>query len=78
VLGATVETETTVSQLHCQLHQTQRVYSFKATSSAFGCNRQSLRSRSDIVNNLQSLKVESGRGLQSDQCEIQFGIDFML
>jgi hypothetical protein len=48
--------------VHCQLHWTQRVYSFKATSSAFGCNRQSLRSRSDIVHNLQSLKVESGRG----------------
>jgi hypothetical protein len=25
--------------VHCQLHQTQCVYSFKATSSAFGCNR---------------------------------------
>jgi hypothetical protein len=25
--------------VHCQLHWTQHLYSFKATSSAFGCNR---------------------------------------
>jgi hypothetical protein len=55
--------------VHCQLHRSQHVYSFKANSSAFGCNRQLLRSRSDVVDNLQSLKVESGRGLYSDKCE---------
>jgi hypothetical protein len=40
-------------KVHCQLHWTQRVYSFKVTSSVFSCNRQLLRSRSDIVDNLQ-------------------------